>query len=59
MRQIRLVPKYLVISVALASLMAGVTATILFPGSAQGPLIRLTEPLGLWGGVDPDTGRPQ
>lgn len=30
MRQVRLVPKYLVISIALASLMAGVTATILY-----------------------------
>ncbi len=33
------------------------TAKILFPGRAQGPLLRLTEPLGFWGGVDPDTGK--
>lgn len=33
------------------------TAKILFPGRAQGPLLRLTEPLGFWGGVDPDTGQ--
>ena len=33
------------------------TARILFPGHAQGPLLRLTEPLGFWGSVDPDTGR--
>ena len=32
------------------------TAKILFPGRAQGPLLRLTEPLSFWGGVDPDSG---
>lgn len=32
------------------------TAKILFPGRAEGPLLRLTEPLGFWGGVDPDSG---
>jgi uncharacterized protein len=29
---------------------------ILFPGCASGPLLRLTEPLSFWGGVDPSTG---
>lgn len=32
------------------------TAKILFPGRGRGPLLKLTEPLGFWGGVDPDTG---
>ncbi len=29
---------------------------VLFPGSASGLLLRLTEPLSFWGGVDPSTG---
>jgi predicted aconitase with swiveling domain len=32
------------------------TARILFPGRADGELLKLTDPLSLWGGVDPDTG---
>lgn len=28
--------------------------TSLHPGAATGPLLRLTEPLSLWGGTDPD-----
>jgi predicted aconitase/predicted aconitase with swiveling domain len=29
-------------------------ATALHPGAATGPVLRLTEPLSLWGGTDPD-----
>lgn len=29
----------------------------LVPGSAEGPILRLDEPLSFWGGVDPTTGR--
>jgi len=29
----------------------------LFAGSARGPVVRLDEPLSLWGGMDPATGR--
>lgn len=32
------------------------TARVLFPGQAEGALLRLTEPLSFWGGVDPDRG---
>ena len=32
------------------------TARVLFPGSGQGRLLKLSEPLSFWGGVDPDTG---
>ncbi len=32
------------------------TARTLFPGHAQGSLLRLSEPLSFWGGVDPDSG---
>ena len=32
-------------------------ADTLFPGRAEGPLLRLDEPLSFWGGVDPDSGR--
>jgi predicted aconitase with swiveling domain len=32
------------------------SATILFPGFAEGPLLVLTAPLSFWGGVDPATG---
>lgn len=33
-------------------------ATVLVPGPAvSGPILRLTEPLSFWGGVDPVTGR--
>ena len=34
-----------------------VAATVLVPGRASGPLLALAEPLSLWGGVDPATGR--
>jgi predicted aconitase with swiveling domain len=30
---------------------------VLLPGTAEGPLLRLSEPLSFWGGVDPRTGR--
>lgn len=33
------------------------TAKILFPGHAEGALLKLTDPLSFWGGVDPDTGQ--
>lgn len=33
------------------------TAKALFPGHAEGDLLKLTAPLSFWGGVDPDTGR--
>lgn len=33
------------------------TGTILIDGTAQGPLLRLVEPISFWGGVDPATGR--
>jgi predicted aconitase with swiveling domain len=29
---------------------------VLYPGSARGPVLLLTEPLSLWGGLDPETG---
>jgi predicted aconitase with swiveling domain len=29
---------------------------ILYPGSAEGPLLKLSAPLSFWGGVDPQTG---
>ena len=29
----------------------------LFPGAAEGPLLKLSAPLSFWGGVDPMTGR--
>ena len=32
-------------------------ATVLVPGRASGPVLALGEPLSLWGGVDPETGR--
>ncbi len=32
------------------------TAKTLFPGRAKGTLLKLTDPLSFWGGVDPDTG---
>jgi len=31
-------------------------AQVLYPGSAEGPLLKLTAPLSFWGGVDPATG---
>ncbi len=31
-------------------------ARVLLPGSAEGPLLRLTEPVSFWGAVDPDRG---
>ncbi len=35
----------------------GVSARILIDGTAEGPLLRLDEPISFWGGVDPATGR--
>lgn len=32
-------------------------ATTLVPGRAAGPVLALSEPLSLWGGVDPSSGR--
>lgn len=29
---------------------------VLFPGSAEGPVLRLAAPLSFWGGIDPRTG---
>ncbi len=29
---------------------------VLYPGSAEGPLLKLTAPLSFWGGVDPASG---
>ena len=34
----------------------GLTGRVLVEGSGTGPLLRLTEPLSFWGGVDPVTG---
>jgi predicted aconitase with swiveling domain len=34
-----------------------VTARVIVPGTAAGPLLRVGEPLSFWGGVDPQTGR--
>jgi predicted aconitase with swiveling domain len=34
-----------------------VKGEVLVDGSAEGPLLRLAEPLSFWGGVDPMTGR--
>lgn len=31
-------------------------ATTLFPGNAEGPLLKLEAPLSLWGGVNPENG---
>jgi predicted aconitase with swiveling domain len=36
---------------------SGIEARTLFPGSARGCVLRLDEPLSLWGGMDPGTGR--
>jgi cis-L-3-hydroxyproline dehydratase len=33
-----------------------VTAQIILPGSAEGPILAATEPLSFWGGVDPASG---
>lgn len=33
------------------------SGTVLMPGKAEGPLLRLGAPLSFWGGVDPATGR--
>jgi hypothetical protein len=33
-----------------------VSAVVLVPGRASGPVLALAEPLSLWGGVDPATG---
>ena len=30
---------------------------VLIDGAAEGPLLRLVEPISFWGGVDPDSGR--
>jgi uncharacterized protein len=34
-----------------------VTGQVLIDGTAEGPLLRLVEPISFWGGVDPATGR--
>lgn len=34
-----------------------IAARSLVPGHASGPVLALAEPLSLWGGVDPETGR--
>ena len=33
-----------------------VTGQVLYPGAAEGPLLKLTAPLSFWGGVDPASG---
>jgi cis-L-3-hydroxyproline dehydratase len=33
------------------------SATIILPGSAEGPVLASTEPLSFWGGIDPATGK--
>jgi predicted aconitase with swiveling domain len=33
-----------------------ISATVLHPGRAEGPVLRLDAPLSLWGGFDPATG---
>jgi len=33
------------------------TGQVLIDGTAEGPLLRLVEPISFWGGVDPATGR--
>jgi uncharacterized protein len=35
----------------------GVSTRVLIDGTAEGPLLRLDEPISFWGGVDPATGR--
>lgn len=35
---------------------ANVTGRILYPGSAEGPILKLAAPLSFWGGVNPQTG---
>ncbi len=35
---------------------ARIEGRVLFPGAASGPLLKLTAPLSLWGGIDPATG---
>lgn len=37
--------------------MTAVPATVLWPGTASGTILVLDEPLSLWGGLDPATGR--
>ncbi|MEK9722848.1 MAG: DUF126 domain-containing protein [Rhodospirillaceae bacterium] len=34
-----------------------ITARVLIDGAAEGPVLRLAEPLSFWGGVDPVSGR--
>jgi predicted aconitase with swiveling domain len=36
---------------------AAIAARVLVPGTAEGTVLRLSEPLSFWGGVDPATGR--
>jgi uncharacterized protein len=36
--------------------MAEIRGRVLAPGAAEGPVVRLDEPLSLWGGMDPTTG---
>ena len=35
---------------------ANVTGRVLYPGSAEGPILKLAAPLSFWGGVNPQTG---
>jgi predicted aconitase with swiveling domain len=35
---------------------ARIEGRVLFPGTATGPLLKLSAPLSLWGGIDPATG---
>lgn len=37
--------------------MTGFDATVVVAGQAEGPVVALDEPLSLWGGLDPGTGR--
>jgi uncharacterized protein len=36
---------------------ARIEGQVLYPGSANGPLLKLNAPLSFWGGIDPATGR--
>lgn len=35
---------------------SAVVGEVMYPGSAEGPLLKLSAPLSFWGGVDPATG---
>ena len=36
--------------------MSAIKGQVLFPGSAEGPLLKLSAPLSFWGGIDPASG---